>query len=592
MRKLSITLLLIALSFITMEANILSTHKSKILVFKGWSERQKSVVFIPIEAVLEGHNIEVQFFEKPNEPVTFQVKDKNGNIVFQDMTTPDNLEIYQIDVSGFKTGQYELLYIEKDVTLIGEFEIEETSTHIKTIHLSCHNANINPIKIIFMKNISRFLVALCCSALFLFSCENEIESEIQSSSEELVTSAETKALSVDSLEPLKMTDELKALKERMDELKKTKTRAASSNYGQYFSENMWAIREMPFTLRATSGGYLTASGRGGKVDVDGRRADIYKQFYVTIPPSIVGVPYLIYSCQSETPLAVGHYTSNPNQKVVLAMTTNSPNEFSASWDIIPASNNPGGYVIQSESYIGQGSGGWWDVFNYVVEVQGSNLGYSQYSQKAEQEFTITPNAPFTLKKLEFINPYSATVIQRENISIQQATTNVSFQEKRDNLKFIKEMKDNSYFEEEKGIAFQVPASDLEFALPTVTLGEIDLVPNNKVPVDTKYEPGIRRTVLRTLYKEIPVAVKPRTKLTLTYYFKAYDVSVDYVATIEYFNEKDKEIREAKLPGRWSGRIYVDEIAEPDYEEVNLDTQRSAKGKANIKNVTQSSPLTF
>ena len=106
MRKLSITLLLIALSFITMEANILSTHKSKILVFKGWSERQKSVVFIPIEAV------------------TFQVKDKNGNIVFQDMTTPDNLEIYQIDVSGFKTGQYELLYIEKDVTLIGEFEIE------------------------------------------------------------------------------------------------------------------------------------------------------------------------------------------------------------------------------------------------------------------------------------------------------------------------------------------------------------------------------------------------------------------------------------------------------------------------------------
>jgi Tfp pilus assembly protein PilO len=71
-----------------------------------------------------------------------------------------------------------------------------------------------------MKNISRFLVALCCSALFLFSCENEIESEIQSSSEELVTSAETKALSVDSLEPLKMTDELKALKERMDELRK------------------------------------------------------------------------------------------------------------------------------------------------------------------------------------------------------------------------------------------------------------------------------------------------------------------------------------------------------------------------------------
>ena len=113
-----------------MEANILSTHKSKILVFKGWSERQKSVVFIPIEAVLEGHNIEVQYFLCPflrrSDIMATAVpyKDKNGNIVFQDMTTPDNLEIYQIDVSGFETGQYELLYIEKDVTLIGEFEIE------------------------------------------------------------------------------------------------------------------------------------------------------------------------------------------------------------------------------------------------------------------------------------------------------------------------------------------------------------------------------------------------------------------------------------------------------------------------------------
>lgn len=124
MRKLSITLLLIVLSFMTMEANCLSSHRGKYIQLKTWDHLKKDIVFIPIEAVLEGNNIEVQFFEKPNEPVTFQVKGKNGNIVFQDMTTPDNLEIYQIDVSGFETGQYELLYIEKDVTLIGEFEIE------------------------------------------------------------------------------------------------------------------------------------------------------------------------------------------------------------------------------------------------------------------------------------------------------------------------------------------------------------------------------------------------------------------------------------------------------------------------------------
>ena len=124
MRKLSITLLLIGISFMTMEANNYSTdHKTRIY-FKKWNERQKTVIFLPIEATIEENNIEVQFFEKSNEPATFQVKDKNGNIVFQDVVIPDKLEIYQIDVSGFETGQYELLYIEKDVTLIGEFEIE------------------------------------------------------------------------------------------------------------------------------------------------------------------------------------------------------------------------------------------------------------------------------------------------------------------------------------------------------------------------------------------------------------------------------------------------------------------------------------
>lgn len=124
MRKLSITLLLIALSFMTMEANILSTHKSKILVFKGWSERQKSVVFIPIKAVLEGNNIEVQFFEKSSEPVTFQIKDKDGNIIFQDIVTSNEQETYIINLDDFKAGPYELFYIEENIALVGEFQIK------------------------------------------------------------------------------------------------------------------------------------------------------------------------------------------------------------------------------------------------------------------------------------------------------------------------------------------------------------------------------------------------------------------------------------------------------------------------------------
>ena len=64
--------------------------------------------------------------------------------------------------------------------------------------------------------------------------------------------------------------------------------------------------------------------------------------------------------------------------------------------------------------------------------------------------------------------------QRENVSIKRAITNSSSQFIRENLVFEKAIQEDSYFKEEKGIAFKVPASDMLFARPTVTLGEIDL----------------------------------------------------------------------------------------------------------------------
>lgn len=352
---------------------------------------------------------------------------------------------------------------------------------------------------------------------------------------------------------------------------------------------MWAIRELPFTL-STGGGYLSCTGWGQRVTYEGYNPGSYGKFYVQIPSSITGIPYLIYSNYSKTRLAVGHYTSNPESKILLAMSSNSTTGAMDSWDIIPATNNPGTYVLQNELYLGQGSSGsWWDVFNYVVDIQANNVGFSQYTQRAQQEFTITPDAVFTLKSLEFINPYSATVTQRENVSIKRAITNSSSQFIRENLVFEKAIQEDSYFKEEKGIAFKVPASDMLFARPTVTLGEIDLVPNASIPIDTKYQPNVRRVMENTLKHIEPVKVSPRTKLTVTYYFKEYDVSVDYVATIEY-KEKDKDARIAKLPGRWSGRIHVDEISDVDLEETNLDTQQSVKRRVNTRNASQSSPI--
>ena len=117
MRKLSILLLLIGIPFIIIEANNLSTQRT--------NKCQKTPNSIPIEAIQDENSIEVRFLEDIDDQVTFQVKDQLGNIIFQDVIlTPNEQKTYKIDLKGYRVGHYELLYIEEDITFIGEFEIE------------------------------------------------------------------------------------------------------------------------------------------------------------------------------------------------------------------------------------------------------------------------------------------------------------------------------------------------------------------------------------------------------------------------------------------------------------------------------------
>lgn len=122
MRKLSILLLLIGIPFMIIEANNLSTQRTKII---RWHKYQKIPISIPIEAILDENSIEIRFLENIDDQVILQVKDQQGNIMFQDViVTPNEQETYKIDLKGYKTGHYELLYIEEDMTFIGEFDIE------------------------------------------------------------------------------------------------------------------------------------------------------------------------------------------------------------------------------------------------------------------------------------------------------------------------------------------------------------------------------------------------------------------------------------------------------------------------------------
>ncbi|MDR0891875.1 MAG: hypothetical protein LBN24_04610 [Mediterranea sp.] len=449
-----------------------------------------------------------------------------------------------------------------------------------------------------MKNVPKALLVLIYSTI-LCSCENAIDHEnllfnAKQSNNTVANDGDSSAFYKDGMIPLLVTDEIRELKRKFDASRK---RTRNSDYDSYLSLNLSAIRDLPFTLKSRNGYFLQSEGAGRSVISVSYIAYNQDQQIFQIKELAWG-GYSINSKWSGTPLAVGHDKQSPDDKVLICLKdqASAANAF-AIWDIIPSANNPGYYVLQNSLFFGGGeSGAYWDMFYYVAEVAYSHgdVKFSKYEERPSQEFSIALDETYTfkLKSLEFINAYTAKVTPRDNLAIQQATTNSSNQTRRENLEFNRTEPAYSFFHEAKGIIFKAEENNEYFAVPTITLEKIDLTPNKQIPLDTKYIPNRGFYIDKKLHQTIPVLVKPRTKLVMTYYYKVYDVEVDYIATFTYQKEEKGENTERVMliPGSWNGRVYVDEIFEPDFEEINLDTQQRTRGKAQIKKDATPSPV--
>lgn len=128
MKKLCFILVLMLLSFFTMEANVTSKSYNdqyvKAIDLEVWDKGVRSVVPNPIECYLTDNCIEVRFIEHPKMSVTLQIKDAHGNIVYQDMGVNGQQDIFKIEISHLQDGSYEIYYSDKETDLKGEFEIE------------------------------------------------------------------------------------------------------------------------------------------------------------------------------------------------------------------------------------------------------------------------------------------------------------------------------------------------------------------------------------------------------------------------------------------------------------------------------------
>lgn len=175
----------------------------------------------------------------------------------------------------------------------------------------------------------------------MVGCNDEMDSLVKGPSEvaESITQM-TRSISPDSiydgeLVEFEPTQDMIRLKELYAEMHSTQRRAPlnpSSTYDETLWGNMYAIRELPATIKVRSkastgstANYVSlyCEGKSKEVTLNAGNAGDKNRFLIKVLPASAGVPYLIYSVAAGTPLSVGYYTNKPDEKILMASKDDS-----------------------------------------------------------------------------------------------------------------------------------------------------------------------------------------------------------------------------------------------------------------------------
>lgn len=454
-----------------------------------------------------------------------------------------------------------------------------------------------------MKNLSKLLFTIVSLVIAFSSCENVLENEIQSQNEEMALTkskiAIKDSLVLDSISVIEETEESRALKEMLEN-NKFKLRSSYDEYlnrDEYFSNNLWQIRELPLLIRsrASNGGnqYLTSAGKNAEVYLSSYTKFPNQFFYLKIYSPTSGLSNVIYSLYDKTPIAAGYYTNNPNRTILYVKPDDSGSLYTADWDINPVST-PGYVQLKNNGLITQSSGGaWYDSYYKVMGVGNSNkITFDKYvSGNANQEFELSPIHGFTIESLEFVNDYSATITRIEDGTVVARETNPEYSEKRYDLSLAKLGNASSSFVQKKNIKFYLSnSSEFKAKRPEIINEKLFLMPSISSPACLYYY-NTNYAENTGCPKSFSVNIPARSSVTYTYKIAAYRVSSDYKLIASY---KDRKVT---LSGRWTGVIYDNNKTILDYVVTPLDSnggdiplRATVLKSVNAKNATKSNPL--
>lgn len=325
---------------------------------------------------------------------------------------------------------------------------------------------------------------------------------------------------------------------------------SKTSYDDYieFKRGLDQLDNIPFYLKvkgnSTSKQFLNATNKGSELTVQTYKANSNQQFYIKVLPASSGIPYLIYSKQTNTPIRVGAYASSPNVKVLYASQDVSGTLFGASWDFRQGEYSPESYVIENQDYPQQGSSGlWYDIYYNVISVNDAKISFSKYTKSPRQEFEIIPVETFQIQSIKFNIDASAVLTKLPEIVLIDRFTNNGPVDQTHKFTLTEIITETSTFT--RKTTYNVSAStEIKAKVPFIASGKI----TTSISFGQEYTYGRSESLSRTISREYPIVVPAGYNAEVTLSLLKYNMDVEYEATCRGLTSG----KIITIKGRWTG----------------------------------------
>lgn len=313
-------------------------------------------------------------------------------------------------------------------------------------------------------------------------------------------------------------------------------------------EEINQLEGIPFYLQvqgnSTTNQFLNATEAGTEVTVAEYGGNIEQQFNIRILPATSGIPYLIYSSKTGTPIRLGVYNSNPDVKILYADYTDTSSLFGASWDFRKGTYTPNSFVIENQDSPQQGSSGnWWDIYYPAITVNDTKVSFSKYNNSPRQEFAIVPAETFQVEEIKYNIDASAVLEKMPDIVYFDRYTNRGPIQQSHKFIITESYKETSNFSRKTSYNVDI-STKVTTKIPFIAAGEITT--STSFGQDYTYGESEEKSI--AINREYPVDVPANHKAELSLTLFKYNMDVEYIAICRGLTSGKR----ISIKGRWTG----------------------------------------